>query len=53
MKVIKKIFGYLSFRKEEENTDNVNIKMMHGINKISLLIFVVALVVLMIRYMTS
>jgi len=49
--ILKKILHYLNplnlFKKEQ---GDVNLRMMHGINKISILVFVVALVVLIIRW---
>jgi hypothetical protein len=49
--ILKKILHYLNplnlFKKEQ---GDVNLRMMHGINKISILVFVVALVVLITRW---
>jgi hypothetical protein len=48
---IKKILYYLNpknlFKKEDVDT---NLKFMHGINKISFLMFIVAIVVMVVRY---
>ncbi len=50
--ILKKILHYLNplnlFKKEQ---GDINLRMMHGINKISILVFVVALIVLVIRWM--
>jgi hypothetical protein len=50
--ILKKILHYLNplnlFKKEQ---GDLNLRMMHGINKISILIFVIALTVLVIRWM--
>lgn len=50
--ILKRILHYLNpinlFKKEQ---GDVNLRMMHGINKISILVFTVALVVLVIRWM--
>ena len=50
--ILKKILHYLNplnlFKKEH---GDINLRMMHGINKISILMFVVALTVLVIRWM--
>jgi hypothetical protein len=50
--ILKKILHYLNpsnlFKKEQ---GDINLRMMHGINKISILIFVVALTVLVIRWL--
>lgn len=47
--ILSKIWGYLTLKKDKENPDNVNIKMMHGINKISLIMFFFALIVLIVK----
>jgi len=45
------VFGYF-FRKNEENkTDNVNLKMMHGINKISIVVFLMGVIFLIIKHL--
>ena len=50
--VIRKILYYLNplnlFKKEKVD---MNLRFMHGINKISILMFVVCLVVLLVRYL--
>jgi hypothetical protein len=50
--ILKKILHYLNplnfFKKEQ---GDINLRMMHGINKISILMFLVALTVLVIRWM--
>ena len=49
--ILKKILHCLNplnlFKKEE---GDINLRMMHGINKISILVFVVALTVLVLRW---
>jgi hypothetical protein len=49
--MLKKILYYLNplnlFKKEQ---GDINLRMMHGINKISILVFVVALIVLITRW---
>ncbi|NNE55271.1 MAG: hypothetical protein HKN32_04575 [Flavobacteriales bacterium] len=51
--ILKKILYYLNpknlFRKSEES--NINLRMMHGINKISIFMFLICLVVLLIRWL--
>lgn len=48
---LKKILYYLNpinlFKKDE---GNLNLRMMHGINKISIFMFLFCLIVLLIRY---
>jgi len=50
--ILKKILHYLTplnlFKKEQ---GDINLRMMHGINKISILVFLIALTVLVIRWM--
>lgn len=49
----KRLLTYLNpmtmFRKGE---NNINLRMMHGINRISIFVFLVCLIVLIIRYMS-
>jgi hypothetical protein len=49
--ILKKILHYLNplnlFKKEQ---GDINLRMMHGINKISILVFVVTLIVLITRW---
>ena len=42
------VAGYF-FRKKSAKKPNINIRMMHGINKISILIFLLALIVWTVR----
>lgn len=42
--------GEYFFRSKEKNrTDNVNLKMMHGINKISIVMFLIGVIYLVIK----
>ncbi|MCG8384519.1 MAG: hypothetical protein MJA30_03180 [Cytophagales bacterium] len=43
------VFGYFFRKKDPDRPSNFNIKMMHGINKISILMFLVALIILIVR----
>ena len=50
----KKLLYYLNplnLFKKEEGVD-VNLKMMHGINKISILVFVICLIIMTIKFFT-
>ena len=47
MEIIKKIVGYLTFRKD--TGEGSFLKSMHVINKISILMFLVAMVVLVVK----
>ena len=51
---LKKILYYANplnlFKKEKE--DNVNLRVMHGINKISFLMFLACLVYMIVRFAT-
>ncbi|MDX1906762.1 MAG: DUF6728 family protein [Bacteroidia bacterium] len=50
MEVLKKIWGYMTFKKADPNAPvSFNLKMMHGINKISILMFLAAVLFLIIR----
>lgn len=46
--IFKKIWSYLSFQKQD-GPKNTNIKIMHGINRISLLMFLGAVIVMVVR----
>ena len=50
----KKLLYYLNplnlFKKEGDA--DVNLKMMHGINKISILVFVICLIIMAIKFLT-
>ena len=53
MEVWKKIVSYVTFRKQESPTGeekSFNLKAMHTINKISLFMFLIAIVVLIFRW---
>ena len=49
MEVIKKIISYLTFR-QQDTKGNKYLGMMHGINKISILMALIGVIVLVIRY---
>ncbi|MFN4083390.1 MAG: DUF6728 family protein [Bacteroidia bacterium] len=50
--MIKKFIQYLTFwRKNDTDTSSsINLRIMHGINRISILMFLFAMIVLIIRY---
>ncbi len=52
--IFKKILSYLTFWKKQETPDgepaNLNLRVMHGINKISILMFLFCIIVIIIRY---
>ena len=47
--IFKKIWSYLTFQKQEGER-NLNTRLMHGMNRVSLLMFAVALVVILVRF---
>lgn len=48
--IFKKIWAYLTFNKAENNAKgNINLKMMHGINRISIFVFLIALVIMFFK----
>ena len=50
MEVWKKILGYITFKKRDPNDpSNFNLKMMHGINKVSIIMFLIGVIVLIIK----
>ena len=48
MEVFKKIWSYISLKKEENHPDGTplskSLKMMHGINKISIIMFLIGII---------
>jgi len=47
--IFKKIWSYMTFQKQEGER-NLNTRLMHGMNRVSLLMFAVALVVILVRF---
>lgn len=41
--------GYFFRKKDPNRPSNINIKMMHGINKLSILIFLIAVIIIIAR----
>jgi hypothetical protein len=52
MKTLTKIGSYIAFWKKQptDEPSSFNLKMMHGINRISILMFLFALIVMIYRY---
>lgn len=49
----KQILTYFYLRKRDPNEPrNVDIKMMHGMNRISILLFLIAIIVMIVRLFT-
>ena len=51
--IFQKLISYLTFRKQNEVKSNLNLRMMHGMNRISILMFAIALIVIFVRFMTK
>jgi len=49
MGIWNKFKSYLLLKKDKEFADNQNMKFMHGMNKISIFIFLIALVVIVTK----
>ena len=48
--ILKKLWAYLSFDKKTNHSGgNFNLKMMHGINRISIFVFLIALVIMFFK----
>lgn len=45
------VFGYFFRKKDPARPSSFNLKMMHGINKISMLIFLIAIIILIARHL--
>lgn len=46
------VLGYYFRKKDPNRPKNFNLKLMHGINKISIIMFLIAVVVMAYRYFT-
>jgi hypothetical protein len=53
--IFKKIMSYLTFKKQVEQGQkpSFNLRAMHGMNRISILIFFVAIIIMIIRIVKS
>jgi hypothetical protein len=53
--MIKKIVSYLTFWKKEEadKSANFNLKVMHKINKISIFMFLAAIIFIVVKYLLA
>ena len=51
--ILKKILSYLSFKKkapeEGEEKPNFNLRMMHGINRISIIMFLIGIIFVILK----
>jgi len=47
------VFGYFFRKKDPERKPNFNLRMMHGINKISIIVFLAGLIYLVSKYIFS
>ncbi len=51
--IFKKIWSYLTFKKQDNPSPkggkNVNLKMMHGINRISIIMFLIGIIFVLIK----
>lgn len=46
---VNEVFGYFFRRKDPSRPSNVNIKIMHGINKISIIIFLLGILFIILK----
>lgn len=46
---VNEVFGYFFRSKDSSRPSNINIKMMHGVNKISIIVFLLAIIYLIIK----
>jgi hypothetical protein len=49
MGIFGKMLSYITFRKQNVRKDDYNLKMMHGINRISIFMFIIALIIMLVR----
>jgi hypothetical protein len=48
--ILQKMWAYVTFKKEKGDKPSFNLRMMHGINKISILMFLFAIIVMFVRF---
>lgn len=48
----KEVLTYFFRKKDPNRPTNINIKMMHGINKISIIMFLICLIVIISRFIS-
>lgn len=48
---MNEVFGYFFRSKEKNKTSNINLKMMHGINKISIVMFLMGVIFMIIKHL--
>ena len=50
--MIRKFLYYLNFANwfKKNKEDNFNLRFMHGINRISILVFLIAMIIMILRY---
>ena len=49
--IFKKIASYLTFKKQGNGEkQNLNLRVMHGINRISILMFLMAIIVMFVKF---
>jgi len=54
MGILRQIAEYLYIKKRDPNQERTTwMKYMHGMNRISILMFVIALIVILVRYFTK
>lgn len=49
---VKEVFTYWFRKKDPNRPSNFNLKMMHGINKISMIMFLICLIIIISRYIS-
>lgn len=48
----KEVLTYYFRKKDPDRPSNINLKMMHGINKISILMFLFCVIVMIVRFIS-
>jgi hypothetical protein len=46
----RKFLSYINILGNENHTRNINLKLMHGINRISIFMFILAVIIMIVRY---
>jgi len=49
MEILKKFLSYIRWKKDKGAEKNFNLRMMHGINKLSILMFIIGMIIVVIK----
>ena len=47
---VSEVFGYYFRKKDPSRATNFNLRMMHGVNKLSMIMFLICIIVMIVRF---